>query len=418
MDTLNLCECFVSGICNCTKESVCSKNSICGCYRLVNPKKKTYKLMNYTQMRNLDGGDPTNNNDNNNVSNITTIVLTKPMITEDMAKQYMKDPDKAFVDIEEIKNVGGVVRQSKVKYTPQQRQGLRKWISWAYRGFKVVLGGAAMVVSFGGGGDTCTDMFFLIVDTAFLVANISSILVMTYEEQFALTYVKQIYDIQWIGDPLDIQMKMNVIFQQIDLNPNFNNVYTIVCQKYYNILDTFAAAFGDLISALIPDDAGIARIVVEMIIMEGANYLGKKPFDALTSIYNTIPTGLKNVLMNEKNLKEFIITIVSFFRNLLPTRNDSFWTKFKKNVKRFVSVQGGIIVGLLIPGVGPLLFPLVPVVQTANALANFGITGEFVIGFLDKNVEPMVDSYCKFMMRVIPLVFAVILVFDHCKYKA
>lgn len=390
------------------------------------PKKRVYKLVHYTEIKGkeVDGGvrkmvKPTKIQAPNvpAVKNITTVVLSKPFITEDMAKEYMKDPDKAYVDIDKIKNVGGVVRESQTKYTTTQRSGMRQFITWAYRGFKVVLGGAAMVVSFGGGGDTCTDLFFLIVDTAFLIANISSILILTYEEQFALGYVRQIYDLKWTGDPLDIQNKMGNIFTQIDGHESSRNIYTIVCNKYMNVLDTFASSFGDLISTMIPDDLGLARIIVEMIIMEGASYLGRKPFDALTWMYSKIPTSLKNVLMNEKNLKDFIMIIVSFFRNILPKTTDSWWTIFKKDVTKFVALHGAIAVGFLIPGVGLIMPIAVPVLETGNMITNFGITGEAAAKIIDKSVEPKVDSYCTFMMRVIPLVFAVVLVFDHCQYR-
>jgi len=339
------------------------------------------------------------------------IALTKPNITEDKAKKLLKKPHgEALINIDRLKNVGGVQR---VEIT--NKSSYKKFMKWVYRGFKVTLGTVGTVVSFGAGGDTIPDTFFLVIDTVFLVANISSILILTVEEEIAHKYIHEIYYIKWEGDPYKVQMVMNNIFKEIDKVPTAMNIYRFVCQKYLAVLDSFAAAFGSLISTLIPDDAGSSRIVVELIISEGARYLGRGPFEALVWIFNSIPSNLQKVLKNEQNLKEFIMTLISFFRNVLPTKDDTFWGKVKKNVKRFAGVQGAILVGLVVPGIGPLLFPIIPAIQTANLLASTGLTGEMVIEFIDGKIVPHVDAYAKFMMTVIPLVYAVTLVFDHCK---
>ncbi len=342
------------------------------------------------------------------VQSHTTTKVTKeitklPNYGKEISMDLTKKPkDEALIDIEKLKNVSG-----KPRVEIPKRSGYKKFLKWAFRGFKVVAGAAAMVVSFGAAGDTLTDTTFLIIDVVFLVSNVASILILSTSEASATKWIKDIYYLEWKGNPALVKSDMNIIFDEVEQNENASELYGVICEKYLSILDSFAAMFGSLISAMIPDDAGATRIVVELIISEGMIFMGKVPFMALSFIYNTIPTILQEVLKNQKNLSKFFLDMLAYLKGLLPNENDTAYQRAKKHFAR-----GGII-NVLCPII-PFCAPLMPVLMTGNILVESNLVSGEVAKFIDNMIAPHTDSYAALIMRILPLVFATTLIFSRC----
>ena len=322
---------------------------------------------------------------------------------KDISPELSKEPqDKALINIDNLKNVSG---EKRVEIP--NKSGYKKFLTWAFRSFKVVLGAAALVVSFGAAGDTLTDTTFLIIDVVFLVSNITTLLIFSPQEESAGKWIKDIYYLEWKGDPELVRTDMNLIFDQVETNSNASELYGLICSKYLTILDSFAAMFGSLVSAMIPLDAGATRIIVELIISEGMIFLGKTPFMALSFIYNTIPLVLQEILKTQKALSKFFLEMLSYLKGLLPNENDTFGQRANKHLTR-----GGIThaVCLLIPGC-PLIMPAI---LAGNILVESSLVSGQVSDLIDSKISPHTDSYAAVIMRVIPLVYATTLIFSRC----
>lgn len=332
-------------------------------------------------------------------NNLTKLPNYGKPISSDLSKEPQ---DKALIDIENLKNVSG---EKRVEIP--NRSGYKKFMNWAFRSFKVVLGAAALVVSFGAAGDTLTDTSFLIIDVVFLVSNIATLLIFSPQEQSASKWIKDIYYLEWKGDPELVRTDMNIIFDEVEVNPNASELYGLICEKYLTVLDSFAAMFGSLVSAMIPADAGATRIIVELIISEGMVFLGKAPFAALSFIYNTIPLVLQEILKTQKALSKFFLEMLGYLKGLLPNENDTNWQRAKKHFAR-----GGITHAacLLIPGC-PLIMPAI---LAGNILVESNLVSGEVSKFLDSFIAPNCDSYAAVIMRIIPLVYATTLIFSRC----
>jgi hypothetical protein len=253
-----------------------------------------------------------------------------------------------------------------------------------------------------------TDTTFLIIDVVFLVSNIGSILLLSEEQVSATKWITDIYNLEWIGDPYDVQKKMNVIFDEVEQNEKAAAIYGAICEKYTAILDSFAAMFGSLVSAMIPDDAGATRIIVEMIIAEGMIFMSKTPFMALAWIYHTlIPTVLQEILKTKENLSKFFLQMLAYLKALLPNDKDTFWQRTKKHAQR----QGWS--HLLIPLI-PGAIVLMPAVTAGNILLESQLVAGKVSEFIDSMIAPHTDAYAAVMIRVIPMVYATTLIFDRC----
>ncbi|ARF09458.1 DnaJ domain protein [Indivirus ILV1] len=283
----------------------------------------------------------------------------------------------------------------------------KKVFKWGFRVVKVAAGAVAMVFSFGAAGDTLTDTCFLMVDVAFLAFNIGTILIVSTEEASATKWLKQIYYLEWKGNPSFVKTDMMVIFDEVEQNENASQLYGLICEKYLNVLDCFAAMFGSLISAMIPDDAGATRIIIEMIISEGMVFMDKLPFLALSWFYDHLPSAMRDVLKNQKNLSQFFLDVLNALKGLLPSENDTFWERSKKHLKRGALIN---VVAPIIPGLGPL----VPVLMTGNIIVENPKIAKKVGKFIDDKISPHTDTYAALLLRVIPLVYATTLIFDRC----
>ncbi|MCJ7636453.1 MAG: J domain-containing protein, partial [Nitrososphaeraceae archaeon] len=252
------------------------------------------------------------------------------------------------------------------------------------------------------------DTTFLIIDVVFLVSNVASILILSTAEKSATKWIEDIYHLEWKGQPSLVKTDMNIIFDEVETNENASQLYGIICEKYLSILDSFAAMFGSLISAMIPDDAGATRIVIEMIISEGMVFMGKVPFMALSWIFGTMPTVMQEVLKNQKNLSDFFLSMLAYLKSLLPNEKDTFYQRVKKQGVRDLIIT---IVTPIVPVIGPILMP---VAMTASALSNFKLVSDQIIKLIDGMIAPHTDSYAALIMRILPLVFATTLIFSRC----
>ncbi|AYV77250.1 MAG: DnaJ domain protein [Barrevirus sp.] len=361
------------------------------------------------------------------VQQVVQVVKALPSYGKEISPDLIKKakPQGSIINIDNLKNVSG---KKNPRIQIPKRSGYRKFFKWAFRGFKVVVGTAALIVSLGASGDTLTDILFLIIDVAFLVYNVGSILILTVEQASATKWITDIYNLEWIGSPDDIKNKMIVIFKEVDEQDEqvgqvdgqvvkqvggqsaASQIYGVICDKYMTVLDSFAAMFASLISTMIPEDPGVIRIIIELIISEGMMYLGKSPFEALKWIYNKIPKALTEVLMNQKNLSKFFFDMLIYLKGLLPSKDDTTWQRVKKHGTRSLLLN----LTVLVPGVNIVTMPLMPVLMAGNVLAENSLVAEEVSQFIDSHIAPHCDSYAALIMRIIPMVFATTLIFSRC----
>ena len=289
------------------------------------------------------------------------------------------------------------------------RQAYKKLLKWLFRGFKVALGTVGTVVSFGAAGDTIPDVLFTVADAAILANNIRNVVQLSSDEQFAKPYVDAIYNLQWTGNPEDVKTQMQELFATIDAEGGeaSTKVYQVVCEKYLSVLDSFAALFGSLVSTMIPDDAGAARLVIETALTEGVGAAGKKPFETMTGVYNRIPENAREILRTPENLRAFLDAVVAYLRDLLPQPDEKFWKRAWKHVKR-----GGLqhLILPLIPGG----MAVMPIVSVANVAVEHQAVAKEVNQWITDRIVPNLDTYVALMMRVLPMAFGVTLVLQKC----
>ena len=273
-----------------------------------------------------------------------------------------------------------------------------------YRGTKFSAGLAGTVLSLGAGGDTIPDIIFLIADTNILASHLNSL----YET--GSNTLKLISKNKWEGDPEKVKSEMIVIFDSIDMNPNAKAIYKDLCESYKKILDDMAAMISSLIAALIPDDAGIGRTMIEQIILTSFQQASKHPYNSMTVIFNKLPPASRNLLVNKSNLKNFLLQVINYVTNLFPSKDKTWKENLKANIKRHGFTY---LITIFIPGsiflTGPLLM-----VNVANTVASSGIMGDQIIHFIENEVKPNIDNYVELIYRMIPLMFAMLLLVEKC----
>lgn len=174
-----------------------------------------------------------------------------------------------------------------------------------------------------------------------------------------------------------------------------------------NILDKVAALFGSLVSTMIPDDLGATRVIIESLITQGKSYGGKKPFDALVWFYNKIPKTGRDALKSKESITNMLNSMVNYLLDLLPNENDSFFTRAKKHIKR------SLVQHLVLPLVpGGILF--MPIASTVNIAAENKQVALSLSKWVRKNVQPNIPKFADLMMHVLPMTFAVTLMFAKC----
>lgn len=284
------------------------------------------------------------------------------------------------------------------------KSAYRKFLKWAFTGFKVAAGSAATIVSFGGGADTITDLIFTVADTALFVKSIADVFL---SAGAAKEWVKRIYDIPWGNDPANVKVKMDAILTEIEADKNAVAIKENLCRVFSNIIDKVAALFGSLISLAIPDDGGITRLLIESIISQGKSYAGRGPFEALAWIYNKLPQTVRDVFKNKESIESLLMAMVAHLKDLLPNKNDSVFRRAVKHLKRS-GLQALILP--IIPG-GILLMPIA---STANVVIEFGGLANSVGVWVDQRISPNMKPFALLMSHVLPLSFAATVVFTRC----
>lgn len=287
------------------------------------------------------------------------------------------------------------------------RSQYRQFLRWAFTGFKVAVGTVATVFSFGAGADTITDLFFTLADFGILSASIVQIA--RYGGAFK-KWVQRIYSLPWTGRPEDVRKNMEAVFAEIDQDKNHTQIYNELCALYMGVLDNIAALFGSLVSTIIPDDLGASRVIIQMIISQGKSYAGKKPFDALVYFYNKIPQKGREAIKSKESITNLLNAMVSYLLDLLPSESDSILTRAKKHLKRS-GLQHLILP--LVPG-GILVMPIA---STLNVAVENKAIAQNVSKWTKQMVEPNIPKFADLMMHVLPMAFAVTLMFSRCSLQ-
>jgi hypothetical protein len=280
----------------------------------------------------------------------------------------------------------------------------RALLRWAFTFVKVVVSAAATVISFGGAGDTLTDIAFSIADAGLLINSIRKVLDLRGP---ATVWIKRIYDIPWRGEPDDVKKEMDRIFQEIDADENAREIKDALCSSFGMIVDNVAALFGSLISALIPDDFGASRIVLEYIIKSGKGYAGRGPYASLAWIYKKMPQAAQDALKDKESIQNLITAIISGVQNSFPTKDTTFGQRLRGHVGRSIGLH------LLLPLV-PFGILVMPVASTLNVAVENERLANSVREWIQKKVVPQIPAYADLATHFLPLAFASTLVFSKC----
>jgi hypothetical protein len=341
---------------------------------------------------------------------------SKKIKVEVQGKIVKMPKGKALIDIDKIKEKGTV---NKTQIANIKRSDFKRFLRWVYSSMKLTVSAGATVASLGAGGDTIPDIIFLIMDVSFLVSNIASIIKLGSDISQWIVMIfsdKPGYN-RWTGKPEDVKTFMETkIFPSIEQNPQATAIYSKLCAEFIGIIDNIAAAFGSLISTFIPDDAGIARFAIESVIMTMASYSG--PYDFLAKAYNKIPAGGREILGDEQKLKEFILNIIGYMRNLFPAKGDTFSKTMKKNFKRYAWSYLIFIVVSILPGGILISGPLFSTLTVGNVLTSTNLTGQSVINIIDKHILPNIDTYVQLIRVILSVTFAISVLVEKCTQGA
>ena len=256
------------------------------------------------------------------------------------------------------------------------------------------------LASFGAGGDTIPDLLFIVMDTSIMAAQILQFAVAPGESG---KYLKKLESVKWDGGPESVKLKAQEIV--IDILTNSDNAYIVIehiCSQYHKIIDSLAAIVGGMVAALIPDDAGFGRLIVEEVVSQVIKYGNPGGYDSLKAVWDKIPKRGQEIMLNESEMIKMFESTVEFLKKIIP-QDDPNATISDTSKKHATTAALA-----LIPFVG---LPL------AVSRAGIGITNldQVISKEIDKKIVTKIPAFVKLLQQCMALVFTGSVVLQTCK---
>jgi hypothetical protein len=185
---------------------------------------------------------------------------------------------------------------------------------------------------------------------------------------------------------------------------NYNNNIANICGVYNSITTDIAAVMGDVIALVVPDDFGLARIIITALIKEMTN----NSYNSLKSLVLKLPTASLKVLFDEYKLSTAITEVVF---SVLPKRDDTFW----KSAKR-TGILGAIMPFTIMI---PIVNIIVPIMFYANVANTLGIDFGLMVAISEKYVMHNIEPAAKLLASMVPMIFVITYILSKtCKAPA
>jgi hypothetical protein len=270
------------------------------------------------------------------------------------------------------------------------------------------IGGATggVIASLGFGGDTIVDIILLLLPVAKLGVDLA------WAAKNPLA--KKLVTIDFEGGLDAVEAKTEKILADIQKDKEAKRILKQLCVEFQGILGSVSSTFGQIVTAFIPDDFGLAGTAAEEIIVTA----GSDSYPLLRAFYDKMPELARELLENKKKLAKFINTVL----DLLVKKDEKWWQQLARG-----GVRGGLISAASLAGLGIALGstvvfpPALPIViavgagaQAGNLLFTAGIGDDTTRKLVDEVLRPRIPISVEVISRSVALAFVTLRVLAEC----
>lgn len=263
-----------------------------------------------------------------------------------------------------------------------------------------------VVASLGLGGDTIVDIILLLLPVAKLGVDVA------WAAQNPIA--KKLVTIDFDGGPQAVEAKTDKILKQLNQDANSKQALKELCVQFEGILGSVSSTFGQIVTAFIPDDFGLAGTAGEEIIMTA----GSASYPLLRAFYEKMPKISRELLEDKKNLAKFINTVL----DLLIKKDEKWWQRLARGGLRSGAMSAATLAGLGIAVGSTVLFPpALPIViavgagaQAGNLLFTAGIGDDTTRKLVDEILRPRIPMSAEVISRSMALAFVTLRVLASC----
>ena len=278
------------------------------------------------------------------------------------------------------------------------------------RAFQLVrIGGSTggVIASGGFAGDTIVDIILLLLPVAKLGVDVSIVGATSAE-------ARQLVLIDFEGGPSAVEKRTETILTQLKQNPRAQDLLKELCIQFEGILGDVASTFGQIVTAFIPDDFGLAGTAAEEIIVTA----GGEAYPLLRAFYDKMPELARNLLQDKKKLVRFINTML----DLLVKKDEKWWQRLGRGGLRSGLISAaslaalGVAIGstVLFPPALPMVIAVGAGAQAGNLLFTAGVGDETTRKLIDKVLRPRIPILVEIISRSMALGFVTLRILNEC----
>lgn len=275
----------------------------------------------------------------------------------------------------------GVFSSKKTCHELEQRGGgssVEKALRMILNATKITTGVAATIASGGAGGDTIVDVISVSITTSNMLKTVLDLI---DTARATNKYLAEILLMDFSGGPEGVEQFMTNLWYEMYTRGD-SDMATAICDELDELLTTISQAFGDWISALVPDDGGITGVVVS----EALQYATANTYDTVKSIYYKLPSSSRKLFTDKGAMKQFLEDLL---------------TEINKTLSQGAS-GSPVVSGPY--GIMDFPNPTYFLPLAVPGLAG-GMTGK-VLTYVTEKFRPAIPSAIKGFNIIIPLVFA------------
>ena len=281
--------------------------------------------------------------------------------------------------------------------------------------------GIAAIGSFGFGGDTIVEVLALALEAGAYVGELAMIFLEDTSD-FSATMSK-IWAIDFKGGVDGVKSAMTQIYESA--GDSVLAMLAYVKGIFKSTIDWLLGLFGRVLSAIIPDDAGVVGWILSESMIGAIRIASNNLFWIFNSAYNhAVPDAVHVILQNPERMKDAIINVIKMINDYLVGNDDDSWAKKAMQYagrQTAVSVVTGTTI-MLGMSVLPIVFiPLAAVIAISGSIMNVAatagigtaqmrdiLTALYTREFTVPGVGMMtaVDALVMLIDKVIPLTFA------------
>jgi len=181
---------------------------------------------------------------------------------------------------------------------------------------RFITGAAAAVATLGAGGDILINFLFTVQSTMDTVISFIDNIIEIATDTDSIRLLYDIFLIDFTDGPFGVECWIEYIIKTYG---DTNNAYLKVCTFFNNMIQKLANFLGNLLSTMIPDNAGLVAMIVPPLIVNFRDGFFSAIEDKLNEYYDKIPEDYQQMLQHPELFKQFIQETLSSGANILNT---------------------------------------------------------------------------------------------------